>query len=168
MVTDLQVLFVIQLALVFLIVFDSMRKREWMSERKLILIVLITVLVPILGAVIYIAVVRRYERQLVVCPQCGAEVVESDDECHNCGFVPSEEPVVEEEGLSVCEQCGREFDTVRGLMTHKGRQHRQEGDDESTDAGSADVTRESYTCDVCGAVFDSERGLHIHQSVKHS
>jgi ribosomal protein L37AE/L43A len=168
MVTDLQVLFVIELLLVFLIVFDSMNKRDWMGTRRLIVIVLITVLVPVIGAVIYIAVIRRHQRQLVRCPECGDMVEESADTCPHCGFDP-DAAREQDEGPHRCGSCGSEFDTARGLMRHRARHHENGdgGDTEDASSETKDVRTESHECPECGAAFDTERGLHVHESVKH-
>ncbi len=166
MVTDLQVLFLIELLLVFLIVFDSMNKRDWMSERKMIVIVLITVLVPVIGAIIYIAVIRRHQRHLIACPDCGDLVEESADTCPHCGFDP-EEARQEKEGPHRCGTCGEEFDTARGLMQHRARHHEEDRGSAGSSGERKDVRTEGNECPECGAEFDTERGLHVHESVKH-
>jgi len=167
MVTDLQVLFVIELLLVFLIVFDSMNKRDWMGTRKLVVIVLITVLVPVIGAIIYIAVIRRHQRHLIECPDCGDLVEESARTCPHCAFDPETARQVDE-GPHRCGSCGEEFDTARGLMQHRSRHYGGDGgEDDDGSEETNDVRTETHECPDCGAEFDTERGLHVHESVKH-
>ncbi|MDY6771472.1 MAG: zinc ribbon domain-containing protein [Candidatus Nanohaloarchaea archaeon] len=170
MVTDLQVLFAVELLILFLIVYDATTERDWLPDRQLFLILLLTVLVPVLGAVIYLATVYRHEQRLVECPECGARVDEAATTCPECGF--DREETHEEPEEYECDVCGETFDTRRGLLSHRKRHSSEERASASsgTSEASAETTSvktETYECDVCGDEFDSERGLHIHQSVKH-
>lgn len=56
----------------------------------------------------------------------------------------------EDDGTYSCDQCGKQFESVRGLQTHQGMVHKHD-----------------YTCDECGRAFDTVRGLRTHEGMVH-
>ncbi|MFT4868589.1 MAG: hypothetical protein ACI83Q_000193 [Colwellia polaris] len=61
----------------------------------------------------------------------------------------------EENNELVCDECGEEFETERGLSIHRERTH------------DSEIQAEGVVCPVCGDVFDTERGMHIHRGEVH-
>jgi len=74
----------------------------------------------------------------------------------------SEDETDGEESEFICDECGKEFDTERGLHIHETRVHESE---ESENESSEDS--EGVDCPVCGDSFDTERGMHIHRGEVH-
>lgn len=66
-----------------------------------------------------------------------------------------EESEVEQSDGLVCEECGEEFGTERGLSIHKERMH------------DSEVQVKGVVCPECGDIFDTERGMHIHKGEVH-
>ncbi|MFB6076379.1 MAG: 50S ribosomal protein L31e [Candidatus Aenigmatarchaeota archaeon] len=61
-----------------------------------------------------------------------------------------------------CEECGKSFDSERGLKIHKAQVHSEE-EEEEMEVEKEDI----YTCSECGKEFETKRGLSIHKSQQH-
>lgn len=160
MVEQTYIVVAVQLLIAFLIAYDAYRHRDWLSDLQLVVIVGLAFLIPVLGAFVYLLAIYSREKKLVECPRCGEQVHMEEDRCPNCGY-DSKQEVHEptHEGPYTCDECGKEFETRRGLNEHMSGKH-------AGDEGGED-DEEGFVCDACGDAFDSERGLHVHQAQKH-
>jgi len=150
MLTTEELLFVTQLLVALLIVYDANAYRQWMDQKRFLLVLFVVVMIPLVGALYYIYWVAREEGERIECPDCGEPLHHADEACPHC---ETEREEVHLEGHA-CDACDATFDTEIGLLRHRTRKH-------------PDAEGTGVICPDCGEPFDSERGLHIHQGLKH-
>ncbi|MDY6788898.1 MAG: hypothetical protein SVV03_02945 [Candidatus Nanohaloarchaea archaeon] len=157
----------LQFLLILFIGYDA-GQRRWMSRKQSLLLLVLVVFLPMLGAVIYLLVVVFTEARLPSCPECGSIMQRGEDRCLECGHVPDREnqqPGDSSEKQSFeCERCDMVFETFRGLMRHRTRHVSEASDGGDKASYSEDKV---FECGECGSEFDTERGRSIHVSKKH-
>lgn len=99
--------------------------------------------VLLLVALAYILYLWSRRRDMIACPECGADVDMYAEECPHCGHAKT--PLEEHD--------------------HAKEHDREEVDEK--DYTKEEVEEDAYTCDECGKTFDSERGLNVHTGMKH-
>ncbi len=155
---NLEVILVIRLIVLSLIAYDMYARQDF-SNTQTILILLVVVLLPILGPVLYILLVYSQEASgREKCPVCGGDKP-VDGECSECGFSTDYSHLSEEEKVEDPEESGVETRKVQHTDV-------EEGSDEEHEEETREP--ESFRCDRCGKTFDTWRGLKTHKARQHA
>lgn len=160
------IMLILQFLLIVSIAYD-IGYRDWMSKGQLYLLLILVVFLPLIGAVVYLAVVVFTEAQMPDCPKCQAPLTGNLKHCDSCGYDVEEmreRRRMEDKEEFECEMCGKTFSTLRGVLEHKAN-HGSGDEDNDSEEGSQE--NEGFMCDGCGRTFSSSRGLNIHRSSKH-
>jgi len=156
MIEQLQTFALVQLLVVVIIGYDAFSRRQWMSNLQIFLFMFLTFLLPVVGPLVYLVTVYYVEREMEQAEEAAEQLQE----------IASHVEGDEEQSSNICDECGQEFDTSRGLRRHKAKKHAS-SDEEPSDKDSGKDAGKKFACEECGRSFKSERGLHVHQSLKH-
>lgn len=99
-------------------------------------------IVLLLVALAYILYIWSKRRDMIACPECGADVDMYAEECPHCGH-------------------------MKAPMEEHDHDTEDVDKDDDTEQAKEESVSDTYRCDECGKEFDSERGLSIHTGMKH-
>ncbi len=163
----------LQFLLILAVGYDA-GHRKWISKGQFYLMMILVVFLPLIGAVVYLVVVIFTEAQMPECPDCKAPLNGDLRRCDRCGYDVRERMKrreIEHTDEFECEHCDSVFETFRGRLEHRAKDH--SSSEVAEDKGINEESGKEYeengkkTCEECGRDFSGSRGLNIHKSRKH-